>query len=67
MSRRTQTRLSLIADTLRAKSTKRFEEEKKHISRLAHFARHHAVNVAAIVLAGEPKIDEPLNRAWIGP
>jgi len=26
--------------------------------------RHHATAVAAIVISGEPKIDEPLVRAW---
>ena len=26
--------------------------------------RHHATSVAAIVISGEPKIDEPLVRAW---
>lgn len=28
------------------------------------YARRHAVAVAAIVLSGQPKIDEPLHRAW---
>jgi hypothetical protein len=44
---------------------------KKHEDYLAQFfelfrpqARFHAMAVAAIVIAGEPKIDEPLVRAW---
>ena len=31
---------------------------------LPTYARRHATAVAAIVLAGEPKMDEPLIRAW---
>jgi hypothetical protein len=31
---------------------------------LPNHAQRHATAVAAIVLAGKPKIDEPLNRAW---
>jgi hypothetical protein len=45
---------------------------KKHADRLARWtelflpkARLHAIAVAAIVLSGEPKIDEPLKSAWV--
>jgi hypothetical protein len=45
---------------------------KKHADRCAQWielflpeARLHAIAVAAIVLSGEPKIDEPLKCAWV--
>jgi len=37
-------------------------KERKKVWR--YHARHHATAVAAIVLSGQPKIAEPLNRAW---
>ena len=42
----------------------RAERKKQWASRVPIAARLHATAVAAILLAGEPKIDEPLNRAW---
>ncbi len=38
--------------------------EKEFKRQLPSHARLHATAVAAIVLAGQPEIDEPLNRAW---
>lgn len=34
------------------------------IDRIREFVRLHTIAVAAIVISGEPKIDEPLIRAW---
>jgi hypothetical protein len=42
----------------------RAERRKQWLQGLPSQARPHAAAVAAIVLAGEPKIDEPLIRAW---
>ena len=39
------------------------EKEEWNDFFLTHFAGYHAAKVAAIVLHGEPKIDEPLTRA----
>lgn len=40
-------------------------EKKKQLARIIpFFTRLHATAVAAILLAGQPKIDEPLYRAW---
>src|SRR5215831_13128528 len=44
------------------KREKRWEEIKESIRPMA---RRHATAVAAIVLSGEPKIDEPLFQAWV--
>ena len=40
------------------------EERKKFLETYVSYARLHATAVAAIVLSGQPKIDEPLIRAW---
>jgi hypothetical protein len=40
------------------------EREKQFVKGLPYHARHHAIAVAAIVLSGRPKIDEPLIMAW---
>jgi hypothetical protein len=44
------------------------KKREDHVAELLELfrpqARFHAVAVAAIVIAGEPKIDEPLVRAW---
>lgn len=42
----------------------RAERKKQWANRLPMAARLHATAVAAILLAGEPKIDEPLKQAW---
>jgi hypothetical protein len=39
-------------------------KEKQSKREFPSYARLHATAVAAIVLAGQPEIDEPLNRAW---
>src|SRR5260370_33541577 len=43
---------------------KRQEQQKKEIEAFVRPARLHAIAVAAIVLLGQPKIDEPLLTAW---
>jgi hypothetical protein len=55
MSRRS--RISRIEEFVSSKLKAQQESRKQ-------WARRHATAVAAIVLAGEPKIDEPLIRAW---
>jgi hypothetical protein len=64
MDRSRRRRICEIEKLLSAAKKKREEEQKKSLeNRLLH-ARFHATAVAAIVLSGEPKIDEPLNKAW---
>jgi hypothetical protein len=62
MSRRT--RISRIEEAIAAKKKAHQERRKRWAEALPIHAQRHAVAVAAIVLAGEPKIDEPLIRAW---
>ncbi len=50
----------LVSTELKARNAKERESKRKFPSH----ARLHATAVAAIVLAGQPQIDEPLNRAW---
>jgi hypothetical protein len=61
MDRRSRHRIGKCEELLSAALKKRDE-------RLREFLRegsiHHATAVAAIVLSGQPRIDEPLNRAW---
>jgi hypothetical protein len=60
MDRSSQRRILKIENCL---SAAKKEREEKRKSRLRD-ARLHATAVAAIVLSGEPKIDEPLIQAW---
>jgi hypothetical protein len=65
MKRGLQRRISQVESRLPAaleRQRKRREQLKRSYSSLALI---HATAVAAIVLYGEPKIDEPLIRAWI--
>ena len=43
---------------------KRKAKDQEYINSVLFHARHHATAVAAIVLSGQPKIDEPLRMAW---
>src|SRR5262245_33061877 len=43
---------------------KHAERKKKWLRDLSTFAWDHTTAVAAIALAGKPKIDEPLIQAW---
>jgi hypothetical protein len=49
-----------LPEALEQREERRIELEKK----LPWAARLHATEVAAIVLAGKPKVDEPLGEAW---
>jgi hypothetical protein len=57
-------RLSKIDDRLSTAVKERKQSDEKNIANLLFSARHHATAVAALVLAGQPKIDEPLINAW---
>jgi hypothetical protein len=62
--------MPLRARVLRAEQSvsnarkKRAERQRKSREQFPRMARLHATAVAAILLAGAPKIDEPLARAW---
>jgi hypothetical protein len=64
MDRNSQRRISKIESLLAVAQKKREEKRKKLRETYVLHARYHAHAVAAIVLSGEPKIDEPLIRAW---
>lgn len=57
MDRRSRHRIGKIEELLSAARGRREPLKSYH-------ARRHATAVAAIVLSGQPKVDEPLNRAW---
>jgi hypothetical protein len=62
--RKSQQRL-LKLEKLISTAGKEYEErEKQHVKNLPYHARRHATEVAAIVLSGRAKIDEPLSIAW---
>src|SRR5512133_1703227 len=64
MDRRSQRRIWKIEALLSAAKRAREEKRKKFSENCLRHARLHATAVAAIVLSGDPKIDEPLSRAW---
>lgn len=64
MDRNLRQRLSKIEKLVSTALNEREEKEKKAIKELPLHAQRHATAVAAIVLAGQPKIDEPLIKAW---
>ena len=54
-----------LASTALKEGKEKERKAKKEIVRInVWHARYHAIAVAAIVLAGQPKIDEPLIHAW---
>jgi hypothetical protein len=57
-------RIDKIEEAFAAQREKRRKQITKYIGTSKASARHHAAAVAAIVLAGEAKIDEPLDQAW---
>jgi hypothetical protein len=64
MDRSTRHRLSKI-EKLVSTALKKCEEKESQFRRGMPFnAQHHAIAVAAIALSGQPKIDEPLIKAW---
>lgn len=64
MDRRSRHRLSKLDKLVSTALKEREESEKQVVKQLPYLARHHATAVAAIVLSGQPKIDEPLIGAW---
>jgi hypothetical protein len=61
MDRRSRHRIGKVEELLSAALKERAGRRKPLGS---HHALRHATAVAAIVLSGHPKVDEPLNRAW---
>jgi hypothetical protein len=57
-------RLSKINERVAAAVEERKRKDQEYVAASIFNARHHATAVAAIVLAGQPKIDEPLSEAW---
>jgi hypothetical protein len=57
-------RLAKIDKRLFALVKERKRKDQEYVEASVFNARHHATAVAAIVLAGQPKIDEPLSEAW---
>jgi hypothetical protein len=64
MDRRSRQRISKVQELLSAAKGERERKRKKFDEHRLRQARLHAIAVAAIVLSGKPKIDEPLSRAW---
>jgi hypothetical protein len=64
MDRRSRHRIEKCDELLSAAQKERDERLKQWLRVAPTHARRHATAVAAIVLAGQPRIDEPLSRAW---
>jgi hypothetical protein len=64
MMDRMRRRLSKMDERLSVLLKKRKEKDEEFISSWISRARHHSTAIAAIVLAGQPKLDEPLIEAW---
>jgi hypothetical protein len=64
MDRSSRRRICKIEQVLSAVKKQREEKRKELLENHLIQCRFHATAVAAIVLSGEPKIDEPLIRAW---
>jgi hypothetical protein len=64
MDRRPRQRISKLEKLLSAAKRECERKRKKFDEDWLRQARLHATAVAAIVLSGKPKIDEPLSRAW---
>jgi len=64
MVRRLRQRIEKIEELLSVERKERREKLRQTIRALTIQARHHAIAVAAIVLSGQPKVDEPLRHAW---
>jgi hypothetical protein len=59
-----QHRLSKIEKLVSSALKEHKAKKKQALKELPFHARRHATAVAAIVLSGQPKINEPLNNAW---
>lgn len=64
MDRRSRHRIGKCEELLSAAQKERDERLKQVLQVAPTYARRHAAAVAAIVLSGRPRIDEPLERAW---
>jgi hypothetical protein len=64
MTKRSQHRIRNIERLVSAAQQERHDRLEQSAEVLRNQARHHAIAVAAIVLSGQPRIDEPLTRAW---
>jgi hypothetical protein len=64
MDRRSRHRIGKCDELLSAALNERDERVKQLLRVWPTHARRHATAVAAIVLSGQPRVDEPLNRAW---
>jgi hypothetical protein len=64
MNRKSRHRIEKIEKLVSAALQKRDEKLKKLLQEWSINARRHATAVAAIVLSGQPRIDEPLSLAW---
>jgi hypothetical protein len=64
MDRRSRHRIGKCEELLSAALKDRDEKLKQVLQVTPTYARCHATAVAAIVLSGRPRIDEPLKRAW---
>jgi hypothetical protein len=62
--RKSRHRLSKLEKLVSTAVKEREEREKQAVKELPFHSQRHATAVAAIVLSGQPKIDEPLIRAW---
>jgi hypothetical protein len=64
MNRRSRHKIEKCDEVLSAALKERDEGLKQWLRVAPTHARRHATAVAAIVLAGQPRVDEPLSRAW---
>jgi hypothetical protein len=64
MDRSSQRRIWKVEELLSSAKRQRESEREKFSENCLRHARLHATAVAAIVLSGDPKIDEPLSQAW---
>jgi hypothetical protein len=64
MDRNLPHQLSKIEKLVSSALKERKAKEKQALKELPFRALRHSTAVAAIVLSGQPKINEPLNRAW---
>ena len=64
MDRSSRRRIWKVENLLAAEKKEREEKRRKEFENNVLHARYHATAVAAIILSGEPKIDEPLIKAW---
>ena len=64
MDRSSRRRIWKVENLLAAEKKEREEKRRKEFENYVLHARYHATAVAAIILSGEPKIDEPLIKAW---